>query len=71
MPTNSLAMYQLIALCDAAAHAAPMVPFTPAQAHEVAQIHIACRAKTCPRKSAAIDTLVEAGRMVLSTTKPR
>ncbi|MEV6096223.1 hypothetical protein [Nocardia sp. NPDC051981] len=69
--TNSLAMYELIALCDPAAHAAPMVPFTPAQAHEVVQIHIACRAKICPRKSAALDTLAEAGRMVLSTSKPR
>ncbi|WP_329410742.1 hypothetical protein OG563_00265 [Nocardia vinacea] len=69
--TNSLAMYQLIALCDSAAHAAPMLPFTPAQAHDILQIHIACRAKTCPRKAAAQDVLVEAGRMVLSTSKPR
>jgi len=69
--TNSLAMYQLIALCDAAAHAAPLVPFTTTQAHEVAQIHVACRARTCPRKAAALDSLVEAGRMVLSTSKPR
>lgn len=68
---NSLAMYQLIALCDAAAHAAPMVPFTPAQAHEIVQIHLACRAKNCPRKASALDMLVEAGQMVLSTSKPR
>ncbi|WP_040694373.1 hypothetical protein [Nocardia vinacea] len=71
MPTNSLAMYQLIALCDAAAHTAPMLPFSVRQAHEVMQIHVACRAKDCPRKASAQDVLVEAGRMVLSTSKPR
>jgi hypothetical protein len=69
--THSLAMYQLIALCDAGAHQAPMLPFTIAQAHEVMQIHVACRAKQCPRKAAAQDVLVEAGRMVLSTSKAR
>lgn len=70
MTTNSLAMHQLISLCDASAHAAPTRPFTPAEAHDVVQIHIGCRAKTCPRKASALDTLVEAGRMVLSTSKP-
>lgn len=71
MPTNSLAMYQLIALCDASAHQAPMLPFTIAQAHEVMQIHLACRAKRCPRKAAAQQILVYAGRIVLAADKPR
>ncbi|WP_157128955.1 hypothetical protein [Nocardia amamiensis] len=71
MTAHSLAMYQLVALCDAAAHAAPMLPFTVDQAHEVMQIHLNCRAKNCPRKQAALDTLAEAGRVVPTMTKPR
>lgn len=71
MTTHSLAMYKLIALCDAAAHAAPMLPFTPAQAHEIMRIHVACRAMSCPRKASAQRTLVEAGRMVLAENRPR
>ncbi|WP_157110222.1 hypothetical protein [Nocardia anaemiae] len=71
MPTNSLAMYQLIALCDAGAHMAPMLPFTVAQAHEIMQIHVACRAKQCPRKAAAQQILVAAGRIVPAAHKPR
>jgi hypothetical protein len=64
-------MYQAVALCDPTAHQAPLVPFTVSQAHEIMQIHVACRAKQCPRKTAAQDTLVEAGRLVLSLSKPR
>ncbi|KAF0835705.1 hypothetical protein [Nocardia caishijiensis] len=71
MPNPSLAMYKLIALCDAGAHAAPMLPFTPAQAHEVMQIHVACRAKECQRKNAAMQVLVEAGRIVRAQNRPR
>ncbi|MFB8276949.1 hypothetical protein [Nocardia colli] len=64
-------MFQLVAMCDESAHQAPTVPFTIEQAHTVMRYHVACRAKRCPRKSAALDALVEAGRMVPSTTKPR
>ncbi|MFX0578400.1 hypothetical protein [Nocardia nepalensis] len=71
MPTNSLAMYQLIALCDAGAHQAPMLPFTVAQAHEIMRIHIACRAKQCPRKAVAQQILVDAGRIVPAAHRPR
>jgi len=67
----SLAMYQAVALCDPAAHRAPLVPFTVPRAHEIMQIHVACRAKQCPRKAAAQDTLIGAGQVVLSLTKPR
>ncbi|MGW4844889.1 hypothetical protein [Nocardia brasiliensis] len=69
--TNSLAMYQLIAMCDESAHQAPSVPFTVVQAHTVMRYHVACRAKRCPRKGAALDALVAAGRVVPSTSKPR
>ncbi|MEU2035933.1 hypothetical protein [Nocardia amamiensis] len=71
MPTSSLAMYQLVAMCDEAAHQVPSVPFTISQAHTVMRYHVACRAKRCPRKAAALQTLVEAGQVVPSTTKPR
>lgn len=69
--THSVAMYQLIAMCDESAHQVPTVPFTVEQAHTVVQYHVACRAKRCPRKAAALQALVEAGRLVLSTTHPR
>ncbi|MEU4345166.1 hypothetical protein AB0H00_28580 [Nocardia sp. NPDC023852] len=68
---NSLAVYQLIALCDAAAHQAPTLPFTVDQAHEVMRIHVACGAKHCPRKAAARQVLIDSGRMVPSTSKPQ
>ncbi|WP_433576794.1 hypothetical protein [Nocardia brasiliensis] len=68
---NSLAMYQLIAMTQQEAHQPPQVPFTVEQAHTITRYHVACRAKHCPRKQAAIDALAEAGRMVLSTSKPR
>ncbi|MBF6165068.1 hypothetical protein IU486_09815 [Streptomyces gardneri] len=71
MSTNSLAIYQLIALYDVAAHQAPILPFTVGQAHEVMRIHIACRAKHCARKAAARQVLIDAGRMVPDTSKPR
>ncbi|MFI9632574.1 hypothetical protein ACIHAX_07760 [Nocardia sp. NPDC051929] len=68
---HTLAMYQLIAMCQDQAHQAPVVPFTVYQAHQVMQIHRACRAKHCRRKDAALQTLIEAGRVIASTTKPR
>ncbi|MEU2030994.1 hypothetical protein [Nocardia amamiensis] len=71
MSTNSLAIYQLIALCDAAAHQAPVLPLTIGQAHEVMQIHVSCRAKRCARKAAARQVLIDAGRMVPDTGKPQ
>jgi hypothetical protein len=64
-------MYQLIAVCDSAAHVAPTLPFTVVQAHEVMRLHVACRAKHCPRKASALGVLVEAGRVVPSVSKPR
>ena len=68
---NSLAIYQLAALYDAAAHIAPRLPFTVEHAHEVMQFHVACRATRCPRKAAALDALIEGGCVVLSASKPR
>ncbi len=71
MSPHSLAMYQLIALCDAAAHRAPMMPFSIAQAHDVMQIHVTCRAKHCARKAAARQVLIDSGRMVPDPSKPQ
>ncbi|MGV9585503.1 hypothetical protein [Nocardia farcinica] len=64
-------MYQLIALCDSAAHVAPTLSFNVEQAHEVMRLHVACRAKQCPRKASALSILIEAGRVVPSMSKPR
>lgn len=69
--TNALAIYQLAALYDAAAHVAPRLPLDIDHAHEVMRDHVTCRAKSCPRKNAAQDVLVAAGRMVLDLSKPR
>ncbi|MGY1946234.1 hypothetical protein [Nocardia asiatica] len=71
MPTSSLAIYQLIAMTGQEAHQAPIVPFTISQAHTVTRYRVACRARRCPRKAAALDTLVQAGRVMPSETKPR
>ncbi|MBF6340648.1 hypothetical protein IU450_32840 [Nocardia abscessus] len=71
MLTSSLAIYQLIARTGQAAHQAPLAPFTISQAHMVMRYHVACRARRCPRKAAALDTLVQARRVVPSETKPR
>lgn len=67
----SLAMYQLIALCDSTAHVAPTLPFSVGQSHEVMRLHVACRAKHCARKASALQVLVDAGRIVPSTNRPR
>ncbi|WP_280500595.1 hypothetical protein [Nocardia farcinica] len=66
-----MTIYQLVAMYDEAAHQAPLAPFSIEQAHTVMRYHVACRAKRCPRKAAALQTLVEAGRVVPSQTKPR
>ncbi|WP_054816882.1 hypothetical protein [Nocardia arizonensis] len=71
MTTNSLAMYQLIAMTRQEAHATPLSPFTIEQAHVVMQFHVACRANQCPRKGAALDALVAAERVILDPTKPQ
>jgi hypothetical protein len=71
MTTNSIAMHHFIATTNQEAHPLPLVPFTIEQSHLVMQFHVACRATRCPRKAAALDALIEAGRVVLSTSKPR
>ncbi|MGK8558420.1 hypothetical protein [Nocardia gipuzkoensis] len=44
-------------------HAAPKRPYLVDEAHWVTQEHIDCDARTCGAKGAAIDILIEAGRM--------
>lgn len=68
---HTLAMHQTIAMSEQETHAAPQTPFSVERAHLVVQFHVACRAIRCPRKAAALQVLVEAGRVVLSTSKPR
>jgi len=71
MPDNALAIHQLATMTQPETHRAPASPFTVDRAHGVMQFHIACRAKKCPRKAAALRTLAEAGRVVPPTSKPR
>lgn len=71
MTDNSLAMYYLIAMTQQEAHAVPTSPFTVEQAHRIMQFHVACRAHRCPRKAAALTTLVEAGRVVPDSSRPK
>lgn len=71
MPYTTLAIHQLATMSAQETHQAPSTPFTIEQAHTVVQFHIACRAIRCPRKSAALQVLTEAGRLVPSTTRPR
>lgn len=47
-------------------HRAPSELPTAEQAHTVMQIHRACERAYCPRKAAAWDVLVTAGRIVPS-----
>ncbi|WP_454198120.1 hypothetical protein [Nocardia sp. Marseille-Q1738] len=68
---NFLAVYQLLALSDTAAHQEPILPFTIGQAHEVMRVHVDCRARLCPRKAAARQVLIDSGRMVPDNSKPR
>lgn len=44
-------------------HAAPKRPYLVDEAHWVTQDHIDCDARICGAKGAAIDVLIEAGRM--------
>ncbi len=67
----SLAMYQTVSMTEQETHQAPASPFTVDRAHRVMQFHVACRAKKCVRKAAALHALVEAGHVVPSTSKPR
>lgn len=62
---------QLVARSGDEAHQAPRVLFTIHEAHDVMQIHVACRAKACLRKAAALRALIEADRVAPSTSKPR
>ncbi|MBF6301343.1 hypothetical protein IU459_27940 [Nocardia amamiensis] len=44
-------------------HRAPPAPLTLDQAHRVAQDHRECLAEDCPRKRAALRTLITAGKL--------
>lgn len=45
-------------------HDAPQHPLTVGQAHAYTQEHRNCPAAECPRKAAAMEVLVDAGRVV-------
>ncbi|WP_157106612.1 hypothetical protein [Nocardia arthritidis] len=68
---HSRAIHQLAAMPQQEDHQAPRAPFTTEQAHRIMQFHIACRARKCPRKAAALQALAEAGRLKPSSIHPR
>lgn len=53
------------------AHAYPDRPLTVAEAREIMQQHVACRAVACPRKSSAYRCLVKAGKILPPIGTPR
>ncbi|WP_280498176.1 hypothetical protein [Nocardia asiatica] len=71
MRFNTLALSQLASTTNQKFHHAPSEPFTVSHAHQVMQFHVACRAKRCPRKCAALQALIDAGRVVSSMSQPR
>ncbi|WP_280494648.1 hypothetical protein [Nocardia farcinica] len=71
MPYGTLAIHQLAAITQQETHLAPDAPFIIEQAHSVMQFHVACRAKSCPRKAAALQALPDGGKVVPSVSKPR
>ncbi len=68
---HTLAMHHTLTLSEQEKHRAPSTPFTVGQAHTVMRYHVACRAKYCPRKNAALQTLVAAGAVVPYEQHPR
>ncbi|BDT95731.1 hypothetical protein IFM12275_57070 [Nocardia sputorum] len=50
-------------------HEAPDTPLSVTEAHLAMQRHRACRTDQCPRKAAARQTLIEAGRMRPDTSR--
>jgi hypothetical protein len=67
----TLAVHQLATMTKPGVHRARERPFASEQAHAVMQFHAACGAEECPRKAAALQALIAAGRVVPSTDKPR
>ncbi|MEV6319774.1 hypothetical protein AB0M45_01070 [Nocardia sp. NPDC051787] len=50
-------------------HAAPEYPLSASEAHWTMQRHRGCHADQCPRKAAARQTLIDAGRMKPDTSR--
>ncbi|MEU5758587.1 hypothetical protein [Nocardia sp. NPDC047648] len=50
-------------------HVAPQMPLSVEEAHVTMQQHRGCRAAECPRKDAARQTLIKAGRMKPDTSR--
>ncbi|MEU2177570.1 hypothetical protein ABZ552_25425 [Nocardia sp. NPDC019219] len=71
MPYSTLAIHQLAAITQQETNLAPDAPFSIDQAHTIMQFHVACDAQYCPRKAAAVQARVEAGRVVPTPSKSR
>ncbi|MFD6352956.1 hypothetical protein [Nocardia tengchongensis] len=63
--------YSLLDLIGLAAHTAPVTPLSADSAHEVMRLHRECPARECPRKAAALRTLVAAGCITPDSSRRR
>ncbi|MBL1072964.1 hypothetical protein JK358_00985 [Nocardia sp. 2] len=61
--------YTLNRLIEMAAHAAPDRALPVDDAHELMRLHRECSSYSCPRKLAAFDTLIAAGRIVPDSSR--
>jgi hypothetical protein len=61
--------YSLSQLIEMASHRPPATELTVDSAHETMRIHRDCAAGSCPRKMAAFQTLVDAGRVVPDSSR--
>ncbi|RDI63214.1 hypothetical protein [Nocardia pseudobrasiliensis] len=61
--------YSLTQLLDMSTHTAPKLPPPLYQAHELMRLHRQCTVESCPRKRAAFEVLVEAGRIVPDSSR--
>lgn len=61
--------FTLPQLIEMAGHAVPEAPLTTDQAHEIMRLHRECAAYYCPRKTAAFEALIAAGRIVPDSSR--
>jgi hypothetical protein len=61
--------YTLSQLIEMARHSVPATPLTVDQAHEIMRMHRECTAYRYPRKTAAFEALIAAGRIVPDSSR--
>lgn len=61
--------FTLTQLIEMTAHHAPAGTLTTREAHEIMRLHRECVAHGCPRKLAAFEMLIAAGRVVPDSSR--